>query len=137
MKRMLRNTNRRAGAAVETAIVMPVLIMMLLGITEFGYVYTVRQALETAAREGARVASLPGSTDADIIERVERYLEPVAVQAEESFACEITRATADDPTETVHLSVAYSDVSLIGIGHFVLEDFNLGATSSMRKEGLD
>lgn len=137
MRRKLRKTSRRAGAAVETAVVMPILIMMLLGITEFGYVYTVRQALETAAREGARVASLPGSTDEDIIERVERYLEPVEVQTEESYACEITHATVDDPTETVHISVAYSDVSLVGVGQFVLEDFNLGATCSMRKEGLD
>ena len=45
----------------------------------------------------------------------------------------------EDPateTETVSITVPYSEVTLVG-DWFHLEDFNLGASCSMRKEGVD
>ena len=63
----------RAAATVEMAVVRPVLLTMLFGIIEFGWVFSVRQALTTAAREGARTAALPGTTEDDVEGRVEAY----------------------------------------------------------------
>lgn len=124
---------RRAAAAVEMAVVMPLLMTMLLGIVEFGYAFTVRQALVTAAREGARVAVLPGSTDSEINERIGDYLTPLGL---DTASIELTRATIENPTEVVHVTVPYADVSLVG-GYFGPTDYCLGATCSMRKEGMD
>jgi Flp pilus assembly protein TadG len=48
--------NERGAAAVELALVMPILILLLFGIIEFARVWNVRQTMTDAAREGARVA---------------------------------------------------------------------------------
>ncbi len=125
---------RRGAAAVELAAVTPFLLMMLLGIIEFGWMFTVRQGLVTAAREGARVASLPGSTEAEVEERVRTYLNPLGLT---SYLFELTRATPENgQAETVRVSVPYAQVTLIG-GFFTNTEFNLEATCSMRKEAVD
>lgn len=125
---------RRAAAAVEMAVVSPLLFTMLFGIIEYGWVFTVRQTLTTAAREGARVAALPGSTDDQIRERVTEVLAPMNLSGVGRTA--LTRATQDDPTENVRVWLNYGDVTLVG--HFFgSTDFNLEASCSMRKEGVD
>jgi Flp pilus assembly protein TadG len=44
--------------AVEFALLAPVLILLLFGITEFGRAYNVQISLSNAAREGARVMAV-------------------------------------------------------------------------------
>ncbi len=130
-----RVTGRRrwATAAVEMAVVTPLLLTMLFGIIEFGYAFSVRQSIVTAAREGARLASMPGSTEAEVRQRVLQYLAPVGVT---TSTIQLTRSTLANPTETVRVLVPYADVSLLG-GYFGSTDYNLEATCSMRKEGMD
>ncbi len=56
-KTFVRRLRDEAGAAaVEFALVLPVLVLILGGIVEFGRAWNVRQVLTDAAREGARVA---------------------------------------------------------------------------------
>lgn len=131
MKTRRMEKKRRGGAAVEMAIVAPLLLTLLFGIIEFGYAFTVRQGLCTAAREGARVASLPGSSNSEVQSRVDEYLEPLGLYG---YQTSLTRATADNPVETVSISIPYSNVSLLG-GYFGSTNFNLSSTCSMRKEG--
>jgi Flp pilus assembly protein TadG len=67
---------RRADSGaeiIEMAIVLPLLLMVLFGIVEFGFVFQRYVFLTNAAAEGARVASLPGYTSADVSSRVEAY----------------------------------------------------------------
>lgn len=128
-----RKKHRRATAAVEMAVVTPLLLTMLFGIIEYGWVFTIRQALTTAAREGARTASLPGASDDDIRNRISIYMQPLGMT---TYRVELTRATDDNPVETVAVKVPYADVTLIGC-YFGSTDYDLGATCSMRKEGVD
>ncbi|MBZ0258666.1 pilus assembly protein, partial [bacterium] len=44
----------RGSATVEFALVLPILMLLLFGIIEFGRVLSVQHLLNTAAREGAR-----------------------------------------------------------------------------------
>ena len=53
---------RPGAAAVEFALVAPLLVMLVLGMIEFGRMMMVEQILTNAAREGARKAVLPGVT---------------------------------------------------------------------------
>ena len=122
---------RWAAATVEMAVVMPLLLTVLLGIIEYGWVFSVKAGLASAAREGARVASLPGSTDADIQNRVHDYLYQLPPT---SYTITLTRATVDNPVETVRLTIPYSRVSLFG-GYFGHSSGLLEAKCSMRKEG--
>lgn len=122
----------RGAVVVEMAVLAPLLLTIMLGIIEFGWVFMVRQTMTTAVREGARVATLQGTTETDIQDRVSSYMAPSGLT---TYTLTITRATETDPTETVKIEIPYSDVSLVG-GYFGATDFNLSATSSMRKEGV-
>lgn len=53
-----RSGSERGAAAVEFALVLPVLIMLLLGIVEFGRIYNIQISVTNAAREGARVMAI-------------------------------------------------------------------------------
>jgi Flp pilus assembly protein TadG len=50
--------DERGAAAVEFALVAPLLLLMVLGIAEFGRAYHVQTAVSQAAREGVRVMAL-------------------------------------------------------------------------------
>jgi Flp pilus assembly protein TadG len=51
-------SSERGAVAVEFAILAPLLIMLLLGIMEFGRAYNVQVSLSNAAREGVRVMAI-------------------------------------------------------------------------------
>jgi hypothetical protein len=48
----------RGAAAVEFALVVPVLVLLLLGIIELGYIFNQQLTVSNAAREGARVLAI-------------------------------------------------------------------------------
>ncbi|WP_247046478.1 TadE/TadG family type IV pilus assembly protein [Arthrobacter rhizosphaerae] len=50
--------SERGAAAVEFALVAPILVMLLLGIMEFGRAYNAQVSLTNAAREGVRVMAV-------------------------------------------------------------------------------
>ena len=67
--RLVRAADRRARSsrgttAVEFAIVVPLLLLILLGIIDFGRLLFVQVSLNAASREGARAASLYSPTSA-------------------------------------------------------------------------
>lgn len=63
-------TRREDGAAVvEMALVLPVLLLLVFGIIQFGIAFNRSQGIHAAAREGARFASV-GQDQTTILERV-------------------------------------------------------------------
>ena len=54
----MRQGREHGAVAVEFALLAPVLIMLLLGIMEFGRAYNVQISLTNAAREGVRVMAI-------------------------------------------------------------------------------
>jgi Flp pilus assembly protein TadG len=73
----MASDRERGAAAIEFALVLPLLIVLVFGIVEFSIAYNHKQGLHAAAREGARLASLPTSTQADIQDRVNSALQGV------------------------------------------------------------
>lgn len=60
--RVLRHRDRGA-VAVEAAIVAPILLLLVIGIVEFGYAYKDQLTITSAVRSGARIASsMPRNT---------------------------------------------------------------------------
>jgi Flp pilus assembly protein TadG len=57
MKRSYRPNHRRGVVAVEAAITLPLLLILMLGTWEVGRMVQVDQTLNNAAREGARLAA--------------------------------------------------------------------------------
>jgi Flp pilus assembly protein TadG len=71
---MKRFKNQRGAALLETAITLPLILLVSVAIFEFGRAYQTWQVLTNAAREGARIAVLPDYTDADVNNTVRNYL---------------------------------------------------------------
>lgn len=140
-------TNRRRGAAlVEMALVLPIFLTVTLGIIEFGRAMMVSQLVTNAAREGARIGSLDGSTNSEIEEEIRNFLQGSANVAtgDVSVTISITPATGNpDPANNVSLanvrdeinvtvSVPFNSVSFID-GNF-LDGKNITGSATMRHE---
>lgn len=126
-----RGWRRRAAAVVEMAVVSPLLLTLMFGIVEYGRRIMVHQALVNAAREGARVAVLQGATEDDIRTRVANYLTGAGIP---SYSVNITRATTDNPIDTVEVSVNKADISLFG-SFFGSTSGTIASSCAMRREG--
>lgn len=72
---MRRWESARGSALVEAAVTVPILLLISVGIFEFGRAYQTWQVLTNAAREGARVAVLPNTDEATVESRVRDYLQ--------------------------------------------------------------
>ncbi len=127
--------SRRAAAVVEMAVVTPLLLTMLFGIIEYGWVFTIKQSMTNAAREGCRLATLQGSTTNQVTDTVEAYLNSTGLQSTD-YTVVIKRAETDDPIEQVTIRVPYKQISLLG-GFFGKTDWTIGTTCTMRKEGAE
>ncbi|MAO80878.1 TadE/TadG family type IV pilus assembly protein [uncultured Nocardioides sp.] len=57
-----RERGERGAAAVEFALVVPLLLMLVFGIIQYGYILSFRQALSQGAAEGARAAAVAPSS---------------------------------------------------------------------------
>jgi len=74
--------DQKGVAAVEFAIVLPLFIVLIFGIIEFGIIMYNKAILTNASREGARFGILfdtPVHTEAEIETRVEKYLKDGAL----------------------------------------------------------
>lgn len=77
MKLFKKNTNatkRRGAVIVEAAVVLPILLILVLGIIEFGRGMMVVQLLTNGAREGARRGILDGSSNTIVKDHVKTTL---------------------------------------------------------------
>ncbi len=129
-----RTARKRGAAAVEFAVVLPILLIMLFGIIEFGRIFTVRLSAQEAAREGCRLAVLqstedPTSADGPVVTRITNIMESAGLP----FSYTIVPNTPGDPTVTVTVTVPYGEVSLTGLLNLAVED--IVGQCSMRKEG--
>jgi Flp pilus assembly protein TadG len=72
--RLSRSLKSEQGAElIEFALVLPLLLLVVLGIAEFGFIFMRYEVVTNAAREGARMAVLPGYQTADVQARVIAY----------------------------------------------------------------
>ena len=79
--RRIARSDERGAAAVEFAMILPLLILLVFGIVQFSLAYNRQQGLHAAAREGARIASLPQTTQSEITSRVNSSLSGIPFSA--------------------------------------------------------
>jgi len=109
--------SERGAAAVEFAIVVPLLVMLLLGIMEFSRVYNAQSELSAAAREGVRVLTVTGNqtTARTAAKSVAVSLNPGLQDSNFSFGapCPSTVSAGTSPQATI--TITYSLSTLTGI----------------------
>jgi Flp pilus assembly protein TadG len=90
--RRTRLTNERGQALLETAITLPIVLLVAVAIFEFGRAYQTLQIVTNAAREGARIAVLPSTTDDMVQTRVTDYLRTGQLQNASTTTVNVNRA---------------------------------------------
>jgi len=112
----LRRGGREHGAsAVEFALVLPILVLLVFGIITFGIVFARSQGMEAAAREGARMASLGRGVERVDVERAVQNTTVPFIDGEIGVAISPTDKDWCASTEsfvTVTVSVVAADNSL-------------------------
>lgn len=69
-----RLRSERGAELIEFALVLPLLLLLVMGIVDFGFMFQRMEVVTNAAREGARLAVLPGYAKTDVESRVCDYL---------------------------------------------------------------
>src|SRR3954451_20953099 len=112
MARRLRDA--RGASAVEFALIVPLLIMLVLGIAEFGHAFQVQGTLSAAAREGVRTMALQNDPAAAraAVRSVASSLNPALTNAQIAITPATCPLTAG--TTTVRLTVTYDLPFLTG-----------------------
>jgi Flp pilus assembly protein TadG len=136
--RVRRDSSRRSGAsAVEMAVVAPVFVALVIGQIETSRLGMVAQLITTACREGCRTATLPGSQQSDVQNRVQSVLTGSGIPVPTitpTCPSPYSWQTAPGGTPiTVSMSVPYSAVSWLGTP-FYLSGANVSASATMSSE---
>jgi Flp pilus assembly protein TadG len=128
---MRRRDGDRGAAAVEFALVLPVLLILVLGIVEFGRAYNVQTTLSAAAREGVRAIALQGSAG-DARSAAKQAALPAVVLSDGEIAVSPASCPETGPPTTATVTVTYP---LTFITNFFGTSITLTGTGVMRCNG--
>ena len=129
----LRRLSDRGAAAVEFALVLPLLLLILFGIIDFGRALNTQITLTQAAREGARVAAL-GQSTANVVTRTQTSatgLSPVSVTV---TGC--PQGAGAGANATVKASYQFSFVTPVGAIVSMLGGSGFGSPITMTATGV-
>ena len=126
--------NNRGVAAVELAICLPILILLVCGSIEFGILFYNEQVITNASREGVR-AGITGTVNADIITIVENYCDGKLINLNGSSELQIGSVTISVPDANNDLTVRVDyDYNFLFGGILGFTDKTLSAQTVMRME---
>jgi len=152
-----RVSTDRGQAVIELALTLPLLLVVVFGIIDFGFMFQRYEAVTNAAREGARLGVLPNYTNTEAENRAIDYLRASGLNGSRRLSCggvfqrnsvcanwttalvsvvgSTPAKTVDQVTVTVEYDHEYSFVgpimNLFGSG---LGTIRIRAASSMRHE---
>ena len=113
-------SDRRGTAAVEFAVVAPILVTIMMGLIQSGRGYEAKNLLEGAAREGARFACMDRSkmtnngqtTNAKMITDVKNFLSTNGISKSDVT---VTIKDANNPTADFNLDDPANDLKLFQV----------------------
>ena len=141
----VRLKSQSGASAVEFALILPILLLLVFGIIEMGFVLFDKAMITNASREGARAGILfrvSPVTEQEIVDVVNTYLGNALITFAESANPTVTVKKNDsNPGNELTVTVAYTYTSLILpnlINSPVKQDFprefNMIAETTMRME---
>lgn len=89
-----RRRSARGAELIELALILPLLLLLLGGIVDFAFMFQAFEVLNNAAREGARVAVLPGYSAQDARNRVAEYVTAAGLPATANTSVQQVTLTA-------------------------------------------
>jgi Flp pilus assembly protein TadG len=138
-----RLRNQRGAALLETAITIPLVLLISVSIFEFGRAYQTWQVLTNAAREGARVSILTDQTDAQVTAAVRNYMTSGRLPNAASAPINVERSVpfGGNTASRITISYPFNFMVLSPVARLVQRSSNLGrntltmsAVAMMRNE---
>ena len=133
-----RLRNQRGAALIETAITIPLVLLVSVAIFEFGRAYQTWQVLTNAAREGARVAVLESYTDDMVRTRVRQYMIAGSLPAATTAAITIARNEPFMAASASRVTVNYPFAFMVlnPVARLIRSSSTLGAPLTMQSSAL-
>jgi Flp pilus assembly protein TadG len=150
--RKRKENHRRGAAAVEVALVLPVILLVTFGAIRYGWFFLKAQEITNAARYGARVAIRADASTQDVLDVISALLGPhgaqiidvddaspyVTFKVNDAPSGNIESATNMGDSVTVTVTIPAADVDIMPLVPFTNLDpsnFNISASFTMCKEG--
>ena len=139
---MTRNKSERGAALIEAAVTLPMLLLVAVGIFEFGRAYQTWQILTNAAREGARMAVLEAPTNGNVETRVREYMQAGQLGEANAAAVDVNRSASitvnGAPVSASQVSIDYpfSFIVLQPVARLVAPTTSLGGAVVMHAQAL-
>jgi Flp pilus assembly protein TadG len=124
MFRLFRRDREKGASAVEFAIVLPLLLTLVFGIMEAGWLFAQQVEVRNAAREGARLAVVDYGNSTEII---------AATCSRAVLSAERASVYLDRVDETAVVEVAQKYAPLVGFFPF-FNNVTIASTVTMRLE---
>lgn len=132
--------NNRGQGLVEFALILPILLILILGIMQFGFIFNGQITLNSAARDGARLAVV--NTDDELVkDRVEEIAVALFLTVDREDDIEIKREIGDGKLNVkvdgnVGIIMPFLGIAkILGMGEIFEGDaVSLSADSTMRIE---
>jgi len=135
----LRKTNRYKGlAVVEAALILPILLIFLMGLIEYGWLFLKSHQITNTVRQAARVAIRADATNTDVIDNT---IVPLMTNAglDGKYTYQIipdnVSSAAVGDFITVKITVPYANIDILNILLLPKPDA-IGASVTMSKEGF-
>jgi Flp pilus assembly protein TadG len=139
-----RLTCDRGSQLVEFALIFPLLLLVVMGVVDFGFLFQRYEVLTNAAREGARIAALPSYGSTDVTNRVNQYLTGTGITATTTYQGPTSVNVGGSCITLAGATVTY-DYTFIALGRLIqivtrgstnpFTTKTLTATAMMRYEG--
>jgi Flp pilus assembly protein TadG len=138
--------NQSGQSILEAALTLPLILLIAVGILEFGRAFQTWQVVTNAAREGARVAILPNATPSDVQSRVTTYLQGGALDNYQNATVTVNQNTpvavgaGTAATSVVTVAYPFSFLVMNPVANLVVSGSTVGSpltltsVSEMRNE---
>ena len=126
----------KGQSLVEFALLLPIFLLILVGIAEFGRGWMTKNILTGAAREAARAAA--AETQANAYNRAKTIADAILASAGIPLTLQVGNFddSVDTPVPTVSIIITYQYPLIIGgfIPGLAGPNINLAGTATMRRE---
>lgn len=136
-----RNRDQRGAAAVEFALILPIFLMVLFGIIDFGYAINRASLVNNAARDAVREASF-GATEAQVkavadvtLEGIPNYRVVVSCKKKDNTPCAWTTDAKSGAGVEAIVRVEYRHEFITPVSMFFSGGLDLSRQAVMRIEG--
>lgn len=121
--------NEKGQSLIEFALILPVLLLLVLGMLEYGWMLNAKITVTGAAREGARASSVVGIDNSGDVydvatEAANRYMGTSVLGSDD--------VTVTVTSENVTVTISYEKAPLVGL--YIKNAMTLTSTVTMRME---